>query len=80
MFGHRTQAEAVVITREKLHESAVEHGSNYHHWHYETWRFVLEVRQPTAQTHRIFPQAIPGQAKAGLAFKLGGDRVFVPGG
>src|SRR5258708_24168232 len=44
MFGHRAEAEAVVVAREKLHESPVEHGSNYRHWHYETWRFVLDVR------------------------------------
>jgi hypothetical protein len=52
MFGHKTQAEAVVITREMLHESAVEHGSNYHHWHYETWRFVVEVRPAAAPAYR----------------------------
>jgi hypothetical protein len=52
MFGHKTEAEAVVITREMLHESAVEHGSNYHHWHYQTWRFVVEVRPEAAAAHR----------------------------
>ena len=52
MFGHKTQAEAVVIMREKLHESPVEHGSNYNHWHYETWRFVIEVHPPAAPAYR----------------------------
>ena len=52
MFGHKAQAEAVVITREKLHESAVEHGSNYHHWSYHTWRFVVEVRPEAAPAYR----------------------------
>jgi hypothetical protein len=52
MFGHKAEAEAVVITREMLHESAVEHGSNYRHWHYETWRFVVEVRPQAAPAYR----------------------------
>jgi hypothetical protein len=52
MFGHKAEAEAVVITREKLHVSAVEHGSNYHSWHYETWRFVLDVRPQGAPAYR----------------------------
>ncbi|HEV3066781.1 MAG TPA: hypothetical protein VGY50_02985 [Streptosporangiaceae bacterium] len=52
MFGHKSAAEAVVIAREKLHESPVEHGSNYHHWHYQTWRFVLDVRPEGALAHR----------------------------
>jgi hypothetical protein len=52
MFGHKAEAEAVVITREKLHESAVEHGSNYNHWSYQTWRFVVEVRPEAAPAYR----------------------------
>jgi hypothetical protein len=52
MFGHKTTAQAVVIMREKIHESAVEHGSNYHHWHNETWRFVVEVRPQDAPAYR----------------------------
>lgn len=52
MFGHKAEAEAVVITREKIHESAVEHGSNYHHWSYQTWRFVVEVRPEAAPAYR----------------------------
>jgi hypothetical protein len=65
MFGHKAQAEAVVITREMLHESAVEHGSNYHHWHYETWRFVVEVRPEAAPAYRAAAEQkirIPGFA------------------
>jgi len=42
----------VVITREKVHESPVEHGSNYGHWHYETWRFVVEIRPQGAPAYR----------------------------
>ena len=52
MFGHKAQAEAVVITREKLHQSSVGHGSNYNPWYYETWRFVVEVRPPAAPAYR----------------------------
>jgi hypothetical protein len=52
MFGHKTQAEAVVITREMLHDSPVEHGSNYHHWHYQTWRFVVDVRPEGMPAYR----------------------------
>ena len=52
MFGHKAQAQAVVVMREMVHESVIEHGSNYHHWHYETWRFVLEVRPPVAPVYR----------------------------
>ena len=59
MFGHKTQAEAVVITREMIHDSRVEHGSNYHHWHYKTWRFVVEVR----------PEAMPAY-RAGVEQKI----------
>ncbi len=53
MFGHKEVADAVVITGEKIHESPVEHGSNYGHWHYETWRFVLEIRPPGAAAYRV---------------------------
>jgi hypothetical protein len=52
MFGHKAEAEAVVVAREKLHVSAVEHGSNYHSWHNETWRFVLDVRPAGAPAYR----------------------------
>lgn len=52
MFGHKAEAEAVVIVREMLHESSVEHGSNYHPWHYEKWRFVVEVRPEAALAYR----------------------------
>lgn len=65
MFGHKAEAEAVIIAREKLHVSAVEHGSNYHHWHYETWRFVVEVRPETAPAYRAGAETkirIPGFA------------------
>lgn len=53
MFGHKAEAEAVVVAREKLHRSAVEHGSNYHSWAYETWRFVLDVHPAGAPVHRV---------------------------
>ena len=52
MFGHKAQAQAVVVVRGMLHESAVEHGSNYSHWHYQTWRFVLEVRPEGTRAYR----------------------------
>jgi hypothetical protein len=52
MFGHKAAAEAVVVAREKLHVSAVEHGSNYHSWHNETWRFVLDVHPQGAPAYR----------------------------
>jgi hypothetical protein len=52
MFGHKAEAEAVVVAREKLHVSEVEHGSNYHSWHNETWRFVLDVRPAGAPAYR----------------------------
>ena len=52
MFGHKTQAQGAVVVREMLHESAVEHGSNYSHWHYQTWRFVVEVRPEGALAYR----------------------------
>jgi len=52
MFGHKEEADAVVITREKIHESPVEHGSNYGHWHYDTWRFVVEIRPQGAPPYR----------------------------
>lgn len=53
MFGHKEEAEAVVITQEKVHESPIEHGSNFGGWHYETWRFVLEVRPQGSAAYRV---------------------------
>ena len=52
MFGKRVAADAVVVTREMIHDSPVEHGSNYDHWHYQTWRFVLDVQPPGGQVYR----------------------------
>jgi len=53
MFGRKSQAEATVVTREMIHDSAVEHGSNYNHWHYQTWRFVLDVHPDGGQPNRV---------------------------
>ena len=52
MFGHKAEAAAVVIAREMVHGSSVEHGSNYHPWHYESWRFVVEVRPEGGLAYR----------------------------
>lgn len=75
MFGHKASADAVVITAEMIHRSAVEHGGQYHHYHIETWRFVLEVRPPAAPAYRVAAEAkIPG---AGFDVPVVGDTVRV---
>jgi len=53
MFGHKTEADAVVITREKVHESSMYVRSGSKDWHHETWRFVLEVHPQGAEAYRV---------------------------
>jgi hypothetical protein len=62
MLGHKAEAEAVVIMREKLHESGVQHGADYSRWHYVKWRFVVEVRPEAGPAYRAAAeQEIPSE-------------------
>lgn len=56
MFEHKEEADAVVITRQKLHGGMMQYRSGSKDWDLESWRFVLEVHPPGAAAYRVEAQ------------------------